>query len=329
MRQAGTSRSSRGDDREMRIDRRQSSAFPPARHSEFGATLRLKMACLTLPLTLGMAGCSSVPLSETGTLSSYERLGEAKGKLGKTRAFVDGQGLAKATSVSILPTTYTHHALMKVKQPENRALVANAVDRAMCIALSDKYEVVPAGHPADLTLRTVITDVVPTDETVAGVSKALSLGSGFVLPVSLPRIPAGLGGLAVEAEVLDRQGVQRGAIVWARGANSIMNGARVSEVGDAYALASTFADQYSEMLVTGEEPGELRLKIPSAQRLQSMLGGKPKYAACDAFGRSPGLAEMVGAKFGAPPIWTDKAPQPAAPTQAADATPHGVPALPQ
>jgi hypothetical protein len=230
----------------LRSDHRPSTAaFPLARHREFAATLRLKMACLTLPLTLGMAGCSSVPLSETGTLSSYERLGEAKGKFGKARSFADGQALSNATSVSISPTTYTH------------------------------------------------------------------------------------GGLAVEAEVLDRNGVQRGAIVWSRGANSITNGARVSEVGDAYSLAYTFADQYSEMLVTGEEPAELRLKLPSAQRLQSMLGGKPKYAACEAFGRSPGLAEVVGAKFGAPPSWTDKAPQPAGPPQTADATLHTAPAQPQ
>jgi hypothetical protein len=67
------------------------------------------------------------------------------------------------------------------------------------------------------------------------------------------------------------------------------------------------------MLVTGKEPKALDISLPSAQRMNSALGGKPKYAACDAFGRSPGLAGMIADKVGAPPQWTDK--QPKIPTQ--------------
>jgi hypothetical protein len=43
--------------------------------------------------------------------------------------------------------------------------------------------------------------------------------------------------------------------------------------------------------------------------MKSAMGGKPKYAACDAFGRARGLAGMVADKFGAPPQWTDKKPK--------------------
>jgi hypothetical protein len=69
------------------------------------------------------------------------------------------------------------------------------------------------------------------------------------------------------------------------------------------------------MLVSGKEPKGLDLTLPSGQRLNSALGGKPKYAACDAFGRSPGLVGIVADKVGAPPEWTDK--QPKTPTQQA------------
>ena len=69
------------------------------------------------------------------------------------------------------------------------------------------------------------------------------------------------------------------------------------------------------MLVSGKEPKGLDLSLPSAQRMNSALGGKPKYAACDAFGRSPGLAGIVADKVGAPPEWTDK--QPKTPSQQA------------
>jgi len=128
----------------------------------------------------------------------------------------------------------------------------------------------------------------------------------------VPRLPAGLGGLAVEAEAVDSGGVQRAAIVWSRGANSLQNTPRVSEVGDAYSLASKFSSEFSRMLIKGREPKGLDISLPSGQRMKSWLGGKPKYAACDAFGRSPGLIGAVAAKYGVPPQWTEKKPTPAA-----------------
>lgn len=266
--------------------------------------LRLKIACIGLPLAF--AGCSSVPLKEAGTLTSYNQLGPAKGKFNKSRTFVDGRAFASVKSVSISPTVFSASAASRVKQVQDRALVLNALDRAMCVALSDKYQVVAEGQPADLTVKSTITDLVPTEKITAGVSKAVSLGSSAVLPVGIPRLPMGFGGLAVEAEALDRNGVQRAAIVWSRGANSFTNEAMVSEIGDAYSLGSTFGNDFSRMLVSGKPPAGLQLSIPSGQHIKSFLGGKPKYAACEAFGRAPGLFGMIGAKVGAPPSWTDK-----------------------
>jgi hypothetical protein len=144
---------------------------------------------------------------------------------------------------------------------------------------------------------------------MAGVSTAVSLGSSAVLPVGIPRLPAGLGGLAVEAEAVDRNGVQRAAVVWSKGANSITNNARVSEVGDAYSLAPNFGDYFSRLLIKGKEPQGLQIALPSSQRMKSALGGKPKYAACEAFGRGRGLSGLVADKLGAPPEWTDKRPK--------------------
>jgi hypothetical protein len=271
--------------------------------------LRRTLAYLLFPTALAISGCTSVPLKEGGTLSSYGQLGPAKGKFTKSRTFVDGAGLAATRTVSIVPTTFAFGASSRVKKAEDRFLVSNALDRAVCVALSDKFQVVSAGQPADLIVRAVVTDIVPTNKTMAGVSTAVSLGSSVVLPVGIPRLPAGLGGLAVEAEAVDRNGVQRAAVVWSKGANSITNSARVSEVGDAYSLASNFGDYFSRMLIKGKEPQGLQIALPSGQRMKSALGGKPKYAACDAFGRAPGLTGMVADKIGAPPEWTDKRPK--------------------
>jgi hypothetical protein len=42
------------------------------------------------------------------------------------------------------------------------------------------------------------------------------------------------------------------------------------------------------------------------ERLGFALGGAPKYPACEAFGRSPGLVGLIGEGVGLPPDWTDK-----------------------
>jgi len=274
--------------------------------------LRLKVFGLALPLMLVLAGCASVPLKQGGTLSSYDKLGEPKGSLSKSRIYVDGAGLAPLKTARIMPTTFAFGALPRVADAADRALVANAIDRALCVALSDRYEMVPGGQRADLTVRTVITDIVPTDKTMAGVSAVVSLGTDFVLPVGIPRLPVGLGGLAVEAEAVDRAGVQRAAMVWSRGANSIQDDPLVSEVGDAYGLSADFGSEFARILVLGKEPEGLDLSLPSGQSVRSWFGGKPKYPACDAFGRAPGLAGVIAGKVGAPPEWTDKHTQPAA-----------------
>jgi hypothetical protein len=279
-------------------------------------TFPLKSLCLALPLILAVAGCAAVPLTEAGTLTSYSNLGAPKGNLSKKRIFVDGQALAVAKTARIVPATFVFSAASRVKSAADRRLVANALDRALCVALSDKYQMVSAGQPADVTIRPVVTDIVPTNKVMAGVSTVATVGSGFALPssvpVSVPRLPFGLGGLAVEAEAVDSSGVQRAAMVWARGANSIQDNPRFSQIGDAYSLASRFGSDFSRMLITGKEPKVFDISIPTKQRIQSWFGGKPKYAACDTFGRMPGLLGAVASKYGAPPEWTDKKPKPLA-----------------
>lgn len=251
------------------------------------------IAFATLPFAIIMSGCTSVPLKEGGTLTSYAQLSPAKGKFTKSRIFVDAKGLAAVKTVAIVPTTFSFAAAARVTSEKDRTLVSNALDRAVCVALSDKYRIAALGQPADMTVRTVITDLVPTDKTMAGVSTAVSLGSNFVLPVGVPRLPVGLGGLAVEAEAVDNAGVQRAAAVWSKGANSFTDSARVSQIGDAYGLAADFANHFARILVTGKESEGLDMSLPSGHRIKSALGGKPKYAECDAYGRSRGLQGMV------------------------------------
>ena len=264
---------------------------------------------LAMPL---LTACTSVPLKEGGTLSSYSRLSPEKGTLSKRRTYVDSVALSRLSTATIIPASFTHDAASRVGSLDDRRMVANILDRALCISLSDRFEMVPYGQAADMTVRAVVTDLVPTDKVAAGASAALTLGTGFALPIAAPRLPIGLGGIAIEAEAVDHSGNQVAATVWARGANSISNTPRVSQVGDAYALAATFGNEFSKLIVDGQDGNGPGLSLPSAHRVQSWFGGTPKHAACDTFGRSPGLVGLIASRFGAPPKWTDNQAQPSA-----------------
>jgi cytochrome c551/c552 len=50
---------------------------------------------------------------------------------------------------------------------------------------------------------------------------------------------------------------------------------------------------------------------PSLQKISATFGGKAKYAACEAFGRGPGVTGMVAQHIGMPPEWTDDGAAPA------------------
>ena len=76
-------------------------------------------------------------------------------------------------------------------------------------------------------------------------------------------------------------------------------------MGDAYELAASFGDDFSELLVTGEDRFGFKWpELPYMHRLKSKFGGAPKESVCDFFGRK-GVTDMIAGKFGAPPEWTD------------------------
>ena len=211
------------------------------------------------------------------------------------------------------PSASSRRAKFRLSERERR-LVANAVDRSVCIGLSDRFRIVLAPEMADLNVRVSIASILPTDETAAATSKVLDIGKSVVtstgvvetsVPIPSVRVPIGLGGIALEGEAVDLAGQQKAAMLWAKGANSFFGTTRVSPVGDAYELAASFGDDFSELLVTGEDPFQFKWpELPYMHRLKSKFGGAPKESVCDSFGRK-GVTDMIAGKFGAPPEWTD------------------------
>jgi hypothetical protein len=276
------------------------------RASPFNLLLKLSFAHA---VAVGLAGCATAPLETSGSLSSYSSLESAAGITTQSRLRVDKADVLAAKSVSIVPTSFSNAASRSELTDKQRRVIANAVDRSVCIGLSDRFYVVPPGQAADLTVHVTVTHVTVTNASVAAASKVASAVPMFIssgAPIMIPRIPYGMGSLSVEAEARDIRGQQKAAFVWARGADMLTSTPRVSASGDAYDLASEFGADFSKLLITGENPFDKKLSMPTMQRVQSSFGGKPKYAACDAFGRT-GVPAFIGGKMGAPPEWNDDA----------------------
>jgi hypothetical protein len=163
-------------------------------------------------------------------------------------------------------------------------------------------------------VHAVVTYVGLTDEKAAAASKVAGIGvsiaeSAFLPPlikVPAPRIPLGMGGLGIEAEATNRTGKQEAAMVWARGADAFTSKPKVSTAGDAYDLSKSFADDFSKLLVKGASPFKKVPSLPSLNAITAALGGPPKEAACETFGRGPGVVGLVGDTLGLPPEWIDK-----------------------
>ena len=272
---------------------------------------RADMAAMA-SLALALAGCAAAPLDRAGSLQSYDRLSEANGLITKAQIRASKKDLLAAKTARIAPASFPARASVALNGKE-RALVANAISRELCLRLSEKFRIVSSDDDADLTIQVTVTHATATSETAAGASKAAAVAKTVALPgvpVPVPRLPVGLGSLSVEAEARDFAGFQKAAMVWARGANSITNSPRVANEGDAYDLASDFGADFSRLVLTGESPFGGWPALPPVESVGPRFGGAPKYDACEQFGRFPGVTGFVGQQLGMPPSWTDSGAKP-------------------
>jgi hypothetical protein len=282
--------------------------YRPAR-GQYNAISLAMLAIVSL-----LPGCASAPLVEGGNLSSYDGLtpSDSKLKITKSRLQVSKEQVLAAKTINIVPTVFPS-ALAPKLSDKQRTLIANTVDRALCVNLSDRFNVVTSDVPADLTVRAAVTRIKETNQVTAGLSAAASFGASFIdtsVPIPVPRIPIGLGALSIEAEAIDAAGQQQAAMVWSRGATMFFSSPKVSKAADAYDLADKFADDFAVLLVEGNSPFKgSGIGIPSWQKLKSTMGFAPKYSACERFGRYPGIKGLVGEKFALPPEWTDRSPK--------------------
>jgi len=266
-----------------------------------------------------LSGCATAPLMESAALLDHAELKPSDGVLTRTRQKTDKKSLLAVKSVYLAPTTLSRSAISSGLKPEQAALVANAIDRTLCSGLSRRFAVTASEQNADVSVRVVITHLGATNAAVAGTSAVLGIGGKAAgaatgVPIPVPRLPFGLGSLSAEGRASTQIGQQVGALAWARGADFLTTQARASEEGDAYALASAFANDFAYLLVTGNDPiADPSSGIPSLEAAGEYFGADPKQAACARFGKNPGIGGTLGGVVGLPPSWTDKGAGPARP----------------
>lgn len=262
----------------------------------------LAAACALVPLML-LAACASAPATRSGSLTSYEGLAPSDGVQTKSQLLINKDNVLAAKTVRIAPTRFANGVGPSLSE-NDRELVANRIDRALCKGLTKRLDVVDPNEPADLSVQATITHLGTTNRIAAGASLVVGfIPTSFSLPGLSPRVPFGLGSLTIEAEALNPAGQQEAAIVWSRGASYVASSSTISEVGDAYQLASDFGGNFSQLVTTGETPfgGMPHIDLPK-------FGGK-KDVDCEVYGRGSGVVGFFGDNLGMPPGWTDKGAQ--------------------
>lgn len=232
----------------------------PAERSAFPGLCRMLRMAIAL-LAIGLLGaCASAPkVAHHGIATDRELTPVRDDRHARADRFLDADAVLAARSATLPRVDIADGAASENITPAQAALVANRAARDVCNALAPHLELVERDGDLDVELR--LTSLQPTSREVAGVSEVI----GYLVPVSV-RLPAGLGGLAIDGVARDADGDVL-VLRWAQGANAISDSALVSTIGDAYQLASEFADDFSEAVVDprGKE-GDTRVKLDRRQR---------------------------------------------------------------
>lgn len=188
-----------------------------------------------------MGACATPQQPNSGFLSSYEGLTAREDTIrAAIRLRTDDVALAGVTAVYIEPTAlYPPGEVGQGLSEEERTAVLAEVDRQLCYELSERYDILQAPRADAPRVRAAVTGIQATGRAGSVVSAA----AAWFIPGPIGVRPGGLGALAAEAEMLDRDR-QLAAVTWARQANAVgTDTPSLSRVGDALQFTEPFADE--------------------------------------------------------------------------------------
>jgi hypothetical protein len=181
-----------------------------------------------------MTGCAEKTLQKTGFLSTYARLGSTpEGDL----RYVNMNRLGSYSKFIIEPVVFRLYNVPVGKRPDmkTRTELSNYMHHAIVKAIQERYMVVSQPAAEVARVKVAITDI---DKSVSSLN---------VLPASkLSGI--GLGGVSMEAEVVDAiTGEQIGAVIQSK-RGSRVSAAGLNKWGDAHAVMDAWAQRFRNVL---------------------------------------------------------------------------------
>ena len=201
--------------------------------------------CLTVVAALGLAACASVPSQRPGAFASEHPLTTSSDERHRQVAeYVDPQALRGNLRIALPQVRLADGAHGDRISPQQAALVANHAARSTCLGLAPHARLQPDTAAGAIAAQLVVTAIEPTSGVAAGASSVVD----YFVP-GPARLPVGLGGLAMEAELRDPQAGQLALVKWARGANAVTDNAKLSPIGDAWQLAGRFGKELAQLLL--------------------------------------------------------------------------------
>lgn len=210
---------------------------------------RLMGASLSI-LALGVTACATAPAPESGYLTSYEGLSLREDTVRASVAQRRDDAAARSITAVVLERAELMPDAAAALTPEEWGLVLGEIDRQVCYEVSERFGIVEEGGAGVGRIRIAATRVSATHP----VGSVASAAANWFIPGPIGvRVPGTTGGLAAEAEMLDIDGRQVAAIVWARNATVVgTDDPSLSRVGDAHQLAEAFGDMVADAFAPPE-----------------------------------------------------------------------------
>jgi hypothetical protein len=267
-----------------------------------GSVAAIQLRWVTTAAALALTACASAPPPKEGAFAREQRLTTTTDERHRRiEQFVDTEALRATPRVALPKVRIDEGAYGAEITPAQAMLVANRAARSVCLGLARYVYLQSAPAEGVLEARIVVTSIGPTGGATSGISSAL----GFFLPVPF-RVPAGLGSLALEAELRDPDAGQVALMRWARGANSVLNDAKVSPIGDAWQLADNFGDDVTKALLDFDpkKSGMQRERLSAASAKANRELCEQRYGTLRIAGRTASFALPL------PPESIDRGPPP-------------------
>lgn len=216
-------------------------------------------ALVALAAAATLVGCASVPKSRVVGIDHSVALETVVDEPHvRIELYVDRSAVGPGARLGRPVASIADGAYPEAIPAESARLVANNAARSLCNELAPYVEWVDDGAEDALSPRLVVTAIVPTNRAAAGASA--------VADIFIPgpaRLPAGLGSLAMDGELLTADGRTVAAVRWARGANAVTDNAQVSAIGDAWQLADEFGEELAKALLVDRRAAN----VPRPERL--------------------------------------------------------------